>query len=113
MFGKTSRRLTVRQVPVVPACGTNRGGELTVEKRDGGEIAPGAAEVHFDAGFGGHATVVEDESERLEVGRGGGGDVTALEAVDVAICEESGGAAEDEVSRTFDVAVLEVLAAAV
>src|SRR5437764_8613792 len=106
--------LAFGEVPVVPAFGAHDRRHLRVQEGDGRVCAPRAAQVGFYfRRRAGDAAMREDETERLIVGRGGGGQVAVLQGVYVATLEEGGRRAEDEIHVPFDVTVLEVLPAAV
>src|SRR5262249_40960955 len=105
-LGVARRLLTFRLAPVIPTLRTDALAHFTVEINRRSVRPPGPTKESRDIRLGVDRAVVEYEAERLILRRRGSRHEAAAGAMDVALLIPLGRAAEDEIRRAGDIAVL-------
>src|SRR5215204_5608246 len=84
-----------------------------VQDHDVGEVAPWPPEIGLHVRFPGDLAVREDKPIRVVIVSRSCGDVTTAKTMDVTTLKKCGGGTKYEIHMTGDVAILEILPAAI
>ncbi len=131
ILGITGRRFVACFAPVIPAVGCDVRAHIAVDEGHAGIRTPRAAQIgqgsHFRLHRGGRIggcgipgidvagelAVHKDKAVGMILRSAGGGDVSAITAVDLAVFKPGGGGAINEIDTSGHIAVAEVVAAIV